>query len=419
MPPNGTGLAAALADVVDELDIGSPEQTKRPPTYIAALTVGQLFADPRYQRPLDDYRVQRMTDAFDVSLVGIVDVSKRDSDLFAIIDGQHRWAVLREIHGEAGPIVCNVHQGLTVEQEASLFYEIDRSRRNLTGWDRWWARRGSGEQGVLDIERTVEKHGLAINPTTKDGVVRATKACEDVAALGGQTLLDSTFSLLLAAWGRAADALDGAHIHGLALVIHHYDVGTELDADRLVAAMQDIAPRQVKARAAQLREAHKGVLPRLVAAVLVDRYNAQPGRKVEDFFVRLPTQGKTAVKRGAKQRQDDAIRSWARREGLMTEGESHRIPKRVREAYDTAHPTDQEAAPYDEVAVQRAVEGWGSSLPRSERLEALRRLHAQGLSDSQIADRVKVTPRQVLRDRQTLNLPSNFPEMAPRARTSA
>jgi len=331
-------LTTAVDDVLDQIDLTAPDAPQLPPPFIASLRVGEVFPDSAYQRPLDDSRVQRMVDAFDLSLLGIIDVSQRDDGRYAVIDGQHRWAVVRELHGASGTLVCNVHRGLTVAQEAALFYGIDRSRRNLTGWDRWWARRGSGEQVVLDIEEVVNRHNLQVSAATRDGVFRATRAAEDVVVLGGLDLLDSTFGLLVAAWGRAADALDGALLHGLALVLHHYDLETEISPDRLVAAMQDIAPRQVKARAAQLREAHKGVMARLVAAVLVDRYNAQPGRRVEEFLVRLPAVAKTNVKRDAKARRDDAIRTWARREGLMAENE-HRILKATREAYEAAHPT--------------------------------------------------------------------------------
>lgn len=314
-------------------------------TYVAALTVVQLFADRAYQRELDTHRVQRMVDAFDPSLLGIIDVSDRGDGRYAVIDGQHRWAVILKRFGAKAPIVCNVHAGLSVEQEAALFYEIDHSRRNLTGWDRWWARRGAGDSAVLAIERLVERHGLLVEAGTRDGSVRATKALEDVVGLGGLSLLDSTLAVITAAWGRAADALDGTHIHGLALVLHHYDLDGEVDPDRLVAAMQDIAPRQVKARAGQLREAHKGILPRLAAAVLVDRYNAQPGRKVESFFVRLPSHGLTNVKRDMAKRQDDAIRTWARSKGFLGHNKT-RITQPLRDAHAAAHVSGVVRDPY-------------------------------------------------------------------------
>jgi len=140
---------------------------------------------------------------------------------------------------------------------------------------------------------------------------------EDVVAIDGTGLLDSTLGVLTAAWGRSAAPLDGVHIHGLALVLHHYDLQAELDPDRLIAAMQDIAPRQVKARAGQLREVRKGIMPRLVAAVMVDRYNAQPGRKAESFFLRLPPKGAPTCAGPPDRRRDDVIRTWARQRGLL------------------------------------------------------------------------------------------------------
>jgi ParB/RepB/Spo0J family partition protein len=72
---------------------------------------------------------------------------------------------------------------------------------------------------------------------------------------------------------------------------------------------------------------------------------------------------------------------------------------------------------FDEVAVLRAMDGHTHRLARPDRLEATRRLHAQGLSDPEIAERLRTSPRQALRDRQALDLPTNFPESSPANRT--
>lgn len=153
----------------------TPVNTERRP-YVAALRAGQLFTDATYQRPLDPARVRRMRAESDTALLGIVDVSARGDGRYALVDGQHRWAAVKAQHGDQAPIACNVHTGLSVEQEAELFFQIDRSRRRLTGWDRWWARHGSAEQAVLAIERTVAAHQLRVGAATRDGSVRATKA---------------------------------------------------------------------------------------------------------------------------------------------------------------------------------------------------------------------------------------------------
>lgn len=60
----------------------------------------------------------------------------------------------------------------------------------------------------------------------------------------------------------------------------------------------------------------------------------------------------------------------------------------------------------DDAAVQRVLSGERLDISRNDRLEAVRRLVDQGLSDAQIADRVNATERTVLRDRQDLQLAS-------------
>jgi ParB/RepB/Spo0J family partition protein len=61
---------------------------------------------------------------------------------------------------------------------------------------------------------------------------------------------------------------------------------------------------------------------------------------------------------------------------------------------------------FDEAIVQRILAGDQVDLTRRDRLEAVRRLAGQGMSDSRIAAQVGTTDRQVLRDRQTLSVPS-------------
>ena len=217
-----------------------------------------------------------MVAEFNPELLGIIDVSDRGDGTFAIVEGQHRWAAAREAHPDRDGVhlVCLVHTGLTTTDEAHLFHQIDvRRRRALSGWDRWKARRGAGDPVVAEIEAVVTSHGLLGDPAPRDRSVAATKTLETVYELGGQQLLSNTMLILTRAYRITRDAYDGNLIHGLALILHHYDLVDELNIDRLVTALEGIAPRQIKARAATLRETHRGVLPRLVAAVIVNQYN--------------------------------------------------------------------------------------------------------------------------------------------------
>lgn len=309
--------------------------------FIAALPITALFVDHSYQRELDPLRVERMAAAFDIALVGIVEVSQRPDGRHAILDGQHRWATVRDVafgndDTEAVPhVVCRVHRGLTVTAEAKLYHQLNTTRKQLTGWDRWLARRTSGEQLVLDIEACAQRQGLVISMTEGPNVIRATKACENVVDLGGIQLLENVLSLLRTAYPDDQAGLDAAIIQGLGHVLYAY-THEELDAGRLVQSLATILPRQLTARSDAVREIHKGTRDRLTAHVIVERYNTGKGGRLQPFFDRVKPLTKT---KGAEARRNAAIREWAERAGLEP---GKNLTKRIRAAYADAHPAAPE-----------------------------------------------------------------------------
>lgn len=334
-------LDAAVTDVLDHIDDDTSHAAPRPKPFVTALPATALFADTAYQRQLDDLRVQRMADDFDTTLVGVLEVSDRGDGRYAILDGQHRWAAALEAD-RSMHLVCQVHRGLTVEDEARVFYEVDVRRKALSGWDRWKARRGAGDPVVHEIESVVAGFDLTIGGTSADGVIVATRALENVWQAGGRTLLHNALFVLRDSFGSARDAYDGQLIQGAAIVVDTYDV-EELDFDRLTVQLQSVAPRQLKARAQALKEAHRAEMRRLVAAVMVERYNAAKGPKLEDLLSRAPAGGKLLSKAGRRHRQLDAIRRWALRNGIPCKTKA-RIAQSVIDAYTDAHPGFELAA---------------------------------------------------------------------------
>ena len=336
-----SGLTAAVDDVLTHIDdLPSPPRSasKRPKPYVTALPGSKMFVDHSYQRNLDHRRVDKIVAEYDPTLLGVLEVSDRGNGEFAILEGQHRWAAacLATEEGANVHLVCQVHRGLSVEQEARLFYDMDVSRRALSGWDRWKARRGSGDSAVERIERIVGRFGMRVDPGSHDGFIGSTTTLENVFDLGGEALLSSTLTVLTAAYGDARDAYDGQMIMGCALVLHNYDAMREMDVDRLIRQLQTIVPRQIKARAAALGEAYRTQLCRLVAAVMVDRYNQAPGRRVDEFLLRVPVASKTNRKPASRQRE--VIRAWAEAKGMVI---GARLPARIADAYFAAHPKEQ------------------------------------------------------------------------------
>jgi hypothetical protein len=169
-------------------------------------------------------------------------------------------------------------EGLSIDDEARLFHEINVRRKTLNFWDRWKARRAAGEPIVLEIEEVLAAHGLRVNPAPTDGNIAANVALERIVReIGDRWLLDSVLVILLAAFGRSRDAFQGPIMQGLALVLANYGPD-ELDRDHLVSQLTKLPVRQIRARAAGLREMHKGAEPRLIGAVIVDQYNKAHAR---------------------------------------------------------------------------------------------------------------------------------------------
>ncbi|MEJ7795547.1 MAG: DUF6551 family protein [Nocardioides sp.] len=327
-------IDAALDDILEPPGTADQATTRpdRPDPYVDALPVDNLFADHTYQRELDTHRVAKMATDFKIALVGIIEVSRRGPRRYAILDGQHRWATIRDVaFSDTQPrhVACRVHLDLTIPEEAKLYAELNTTRRQLTGWDRWLARRAAHEPAVVAIEAAAHRHGYSVGMTTGPGILRATKACENVVALNGIGLLDTVLSTVKAAYGDDQAGLDAAILYSLGH-IHHAYTNDELDARRLVDTLTGIVPRQLTARAAAVRELHKGTMDRLTGHVIVERYNQTKGtgRRLEPFLERVKPLSQVA---GERTRVNAQIRAWAQREGIELPPKV--IPTRVRSAY--------------------------------------------------------------------------------------
>lgn len=262
----------------------------RPMPYIAALRAGDLTVDHSYQRDLDRARVRKMAEEWDPTMLGVLDVADRGpnaSPRYALINGQHRHATALQAdpRGEDTPLVCNVHRGLTVADEATLFHQIDATTRRLTSWDHWRARRAAGNQVVAEIEAAAAMRGLRVAPGQQNGNIGASGALEALHQLGGTQLIDVTLGVLTAAFGAEWAGYQAALITGVGLLLHYYP---QLDLERVSGALTKSTPQQLRAQAVAYRELMPGQLPRLVAQVLINRINTGRGPKLPDVRDQIP-----------------------------------------------------------------------------------------------------------------------------------
>lgn len=247
--------------------------------YVTPVNVVDVFADDTYQRPLDPGRARKMGESWERRLAGIIEVSDRgetSNPRYAVIDGQHRWAAAERAGIDV--LVANVHTGLTVADEAKLFDRLNRERRRITTWDHWHARRAAGDPDVTTIEKAVTAAGLTIDPAPKAGNVRCTATLEKLYALDGPDLVTASLNVAQQAWGRDVAGFDAPIVHGLGLVLFH--LRDELEPARLIEALLEVRPQNLKAAATNLRNMTTGSTAKLVAITVVTGYNRRPGRKI-------------------------------------------------------------------------------------------------------------------------------------------
>lgn len=219
---------------------------------VQMLKLDQLIVDARFQRPIQQSRVERYNKQFDSKLVGLLTVSHRANGKYVILDGQHRWMVLVErSYTEA---LCEVLEGLTFEQEASIFHGRNVGRTRLKPGDYFRARLAAKDPVALAINEIVTKAGYRIElqpdihwHTGKGGDPRAIVSINAIERIFTAGKLPDTLNTIKAAWpDQPAFFLKAELMLGVAAFLRLYPESHE---DRLVMMLSKFSPHVILANA--------------------------------------------------------------------------------------------------------------------------------------------------------------------------
>ncbi|MBN2840985.1 MAG: hypothetical protein JXP37_08540 [Coriobacteriia bacterium] len=246
---------------------------------IERLTLDQLTIDHRIQRPLRPAHVSNIAEHLDFNALGILVVSRRNDGTIVVLDGQQRQAALRQ-KGYDGrfSIQCEVHDGLTLAQEAELFLRYNRDRKAVDSLTIYKNRVQSGDPVAVAIDLIVKECGLRVGGSGSEGEVRAVSALE--AVYKGYKLkqeqpqaLRAALVAVTEAWGANARSLQGQIIEGIGKVFVRD--GDAIDADNLIKKLAKYpggADTLIGDARGRTRYNGKSVTDS-VAAIIVDVYN--------------------------------------------------------------------------------------------------------------------------------------------------
>jgi hypothetical protein len=217
---------------------------------VQMLKLDQLIVDARFQRPIQQSRVERYVKQFDGKLVGLLTVSVRPNGKYVLLDGQHRWMVLVERgYTEA---LCEVLTGLSFEQEAAIFHGRNIGRVRIKPGDYFRARLAANDPVAKAINETVTKVGyyIELQPQVHGRTEKSPRSIvsiEAVERIFNTGLLTQTLGTVKASWpDQPSFFMKSDLLLGVAAFLRLYP---ERRDERLEAMLAKFSPHVILANA--------------------------------------------------------------------------------------------------------------------------------------------------------------------------
>lgn len=127
-----------------------------------AIPVMKLKSTSFAQRAIIQSHVQNIADNFDPKQLQPIVVSHRNG-CYYILDGEHRTAAVRIKFGKEHLMNCMVIEGLTEQEEAKLFIDLNKNRKPLKAVDEAKGRYNSGDKVIRDLYKICEKNHVLLD----------------------------------------------------------------------------------------------------------------------------------------------------------------------------------------------------------------------------------------------------------------
>jgi len=241
------------------------------------LNTASLQSSQPYQRRVRSKRVKQIVDNFNPLYLDEIIVSERDGKYW-VVDGQNRIAAFREMNGGSHCLVmCKVYSGLTYEDEAKMFYHLDKIRGQLKFNEVIQARREADDPEIKNIVRIMSQHGITWTLTgggsAKDKTITSSKAVIECYEKYGPDILNRGIELLMKAWGGSRQSLAAPFVKGVCLFVSTY--GTKIKTEIFASKLGSVTPNEIVAMARQDITAERQDLR--YARIFQMKYNLRAG----------------------------------------------------------------------------------------------------------------------------------------------
>jgi len=244
------------------------------------MSTANLNSGQPYQRPVKPSDVNALIRRWDPAYLSPIEVSYRDGS-YNVINGQHRIEAMRKMNGGANVIVpCLIYTGLSYEQEAAMYYLLDKSAGRLKLSSAIKALLESGtDPAIIDIKQRIERAGFTWALDKPAGVTYEIKPVREIInayqKLGGHTF-SRMLGLMAGAWHGTQNSLKSGMISGMALFLKTHE--TELEDYEFIRRLSQVDPAEI----IQLAQVDRPAMR--YARLIRKKYNEQGAKMLPDRF---------------------------------------------------------------------------------------------------------------------------------------
>lgn len=256
------------------------------------LPLAKLRVEPMAQRTLKQAKVDEMAADFNLGALGVITVSHRDAHYY-IVDGMHRVNALRDIGFADLDVECDVIEGLTIEQEADLFLELN-NRLTVDTIAKFRVAVTANRRMQAEIASVLAEEGMAVTRDKTNGAVMAVGTLERIYKRADIGTVRRAVRLVYQGYGDVG--LKASVIDGMGYVCQRYN--GELDDQQAIEILRDTAGGvgAMMSRGNNLRVQMAAKVGHSYAAAMVEALNAG-GMKLRPYFKDLkdpkPVKGKS------------------------------------------------------------------------------------------------------------------------------